>query len=52
MWRDHLFSQRNRTVERTVGVGVEDDRKGGGGLGWTKFEKKGGVDNIGGVFIK
>ena len=30
MWRDHLFSQRNRTVERTVGVGVEDDRKGGG----------------------
>ena len=33
MWRDHLFSQRNRTVERTVGVGVEDDRK-GGGVGW------------------
>ena len=27
MWRDHPFSQRNRTTERTVVVEVEDDRE-------------------------
>ena len=48
LWRDHPFIQRNRTTERTVGVGVRGDRELGGG-GWTKFEKKrGGVGNIGG----
>ena len=41
MWRDHPFSQRNRTTERTVGVGLGGDRK-VGGRGWTKFEKGGG----------
>ena len=28
---DHPFSQRNRTTERTVGVGVGGDREVGGG---------------------
>ena len=27
MWHDHPLSQRNRTTERTVGVGVECDRE-------------------------
>ena len=42
MWRDHPFSQRNRTIERAVGVGVGRDKEvgGGGAVGWTKFEKK------------
>ena len=44
MWRDHPFSQRNKTTERAVGVWVGDDKEEGG---WTKF-KKGGVGNIGG----
>ena len=26
MWRDHPFSQRNRTIEKVVGVGVGGDR--------------------------
>ena len=39
MWHDHPFSQRNRTTEKPVGVGVGDDRKVGGG--WTKFENRG-----------
>ena len=52
MWRDHPFSQRNKTTERAVGVGVGGDKEEGGGGGWTKFEK-GGVGNIRGkVFIK
>ena len=41
MWRDHPFSQRNKTAERAVGVGVGDDRE--------KFGQnleKGGVGNI------
>ena len=39
MWHDHPFSQRNRTTEKPVGVGVGDDREVGGG--WTKFENRG-----------
>ena len=35
MWRDHPFSQRNRTTERTVGLRVGDYRKVKGG--WTKL---------------
>ena len=31
MWHDHPLSQRNRTTERTVGVGVGGDREVGGG---------------------
>ena len=33
IWRDHPFSQRNKTTERAVGVGVGGDRevRGGGG---------------------
>ena len=31
MWHDHQFSQRNRTTEGTVGVGVGGDRELGGG---------------------
>ena len=43
MWCDHPFNQRNRTTERTVGVGVGvgGDRKVGGRGRWTKFEKVG-----------
>ena len=40
MWRDDPFIQRNRTIERTLGVGVGGDMELGGGE-WTKFEKKG-----------
>ena len=44
MWHDHPFSQRNKTTERAMGVGVGDDRERGG---LDKFEK-GGVGSIGG----
>ena len=40
MWRDGPFSQRNRTTERTVGIGVAKDREVGGGVGQNL--KKGG----------
>ena len=49
------FSQRNRTTERTVRIGVLSDRE--VGEGWTQFEK-GWLGNVGGggeggrVFIK
>ena len=43
MWRNNPFSQRNKTIERAVGVGVGGDRG-----GWTKFEKGEEVGNIGG----
>ena len=33
LWHDHLFSQRNRTTERTVGVGVGQNEKKGEGVG-------------------
>ena len=29
MWRNHSFSQRNKTIERAVGVGVGGDRRRG-----------------------
>ena len=32
MWRDHSFSQRNKTTEKAVGVEIERDRVGGGRL--------------------
>ena len=48
MWRDHPFSQRNRTTERTVAVEVGGGRE-VGERGLDKFEKGGrGVSNIGG----
>ena len=31
IWRDHRFSQRNKTIERAVGVGVGGDRDKGEG---------------------
>ena len=35
MWRDHFFSQRNRTTKGTVGMGFGSWRVvGGGGVGW------------------
>ena len=39
MWRDHSFSQRNKTTEKAAGVEVEGDRVGGGD--WTKSENRG-----------
>ena len=41
MWHNHPFSQRNKTTERAVGVGVGGKREWGGD--WTKFEKGGQV---------
>ena len=51
MWHNHPFSQRNKTTERAVGVGVGCKREwGGGGGDWAKFEKggEGIVGNIAG----
>ena len=42
IWHDHPISQRNKTTERTVGVGVGSDRDIGTGGAWRKFEKRGG----------
>ena len=53
MWCDYLFSQRNRTTERMVGVGAGGDREvrgaggGEGGKGWANLKK--GIGIIGGV---
>ena len=33
MWRDHPFSQRKRTTERTLRVGVGGWQGSGGGVG-------------------
>ena len=51
MWHDHPISQRNRTTERTVGVGVGSDRDIGDGGGLGENLKKGGrgVGNKGGL---
>ena len=53
MWRDQPFSQRNKGRKRAGGYwGVRRYMCGGGGGGWSKFEKA-GVSNIGEVtFIK
>ena len=32
MWCNHTFSQRNKTAERAVGMGVGGDRERWGGL--------------------
>ena len=40
MWRDHPFSQRNKTTERAVGVGVGVNME-GGGVG-QNLKKRGG----------
>ena len=42
MWRDHPFSQRNKTTERAVGLGVACTRE-GGALG-QNLNKEGGGD--------
>ena len=52
MWPDHLFSQRNKTAERAVGLGAGGDREGGGGGGGTNLEEggqamKGGLHKVG-----
>ena len=52
MWRDHPFSQRNRTTERIVVVGAGGDRKVGGGWGGARDLKKWGRQYRVGVFIK
>ena len=44
MWHNHTSSQRNKKTERTVGVGVGGNRKGGIGQNLKK-----GVGNIGGL---
>ena len=54
MWRDHPFSQRNKTTQWAVRNGIGGNREEGwgeGGEGWTKFEKEGGRQYRG-VFIK
>ena len=50
MSRDHLFSQRNKTAEREVRVGVSGNREGGGGVR-NKLKKEGDGD-IEGFSIK
>ena len=39
MWCDHLFNQRNKAMQRAVGLGVGGNKEGGweGEGGWTKF---------------
>ena len=51
MWPNHPFSHRNRTMERTVGVGVGGDREWGGGGVCRKKLKKGGGRQYRGIFI-
>ena len=51
MWHDYPFSQRNRTTERIVRVGVEGDSEGGRvGVYYTKYEKEG--NQYRGLFIQ
>ena len=50
MWHDHPFSKRNRTTDRTVGVGVEGDKELGRAGGQNL--KKSGVRQYRGIFIK
>ena len=48
MWRDHPFSQKNKTTKRAVGAEIGGDMERGVGQNL----RKGGVGNIGRVFIK
>ena len=49
MWHDHPFSQRNKTPERAVDVGVRGDtERGGGGGRFGQNLKMRVVGNIGG----
>ena len=41
MWRDHPFSQKNKTTKRAVGVGVGGDREGGGRVGQNLKKRRG-----------
>ena len=51
MWHDYPFSQRNRTTERIVRVGVEGDSEWGRvGVYYTKYEKEG--NQYRGLFIQ
>ena len=50
MWRDHLFSQRNKTTKRAVGLQVGGDGEGGFGQG--RKRKNEGVGNISEFFVK
>ena len=55
MWHDHPFSQRNKTTERAVGVGVGGDREeqgraGKGGRVGGQDLKKGSRQYIGGLY--
>ena len=52
MWRDHPFSKRNRTTERTVGVKVRGDREVGERELDEIRKKRGGCKQYWGVFIK
>ena len=38
MWCNHSFSQRNKTTERAVGVGIGGDRE-GRVRGWINFKE-------------
>ena len=51
MWRDQPISQRNKTTERAVGVGIGGDRE-GGGVGQNLKRGSGGLGNIGGDLHK
>ena len=51
MWCDHSFSQRNKTTEWAVGMGVGDNMEGGLGVGLVdKICKWGGLGTIGRVY--
>ena len=49
MWSDYLFTQRNKTTERAVGVGGGGERGKGVGLGQNLKKELG---NIGWVLVK
>ena len=51
MWHGHLFTQKNMSKERPVGVGVGGDREVevGGGFGDKTLRMQGDIDNTGGL---
>ena len=51
MWHGHLFSQKNMSKERPVGVGVGGDREVevGGGIGDKTLRMQGDIGNTGGL---